>query len=136
MTLTRSPWFLAAPLALLATGLASLVYFIDPRVPGNYPPCPFLFFSGCYCPGCGTLRALHSLIRGDLSGALGYNPLMVLALPVCAAIGAGGLTRAVNRPLSSSFLGSPHFAWGALAVIVLFWVARNIPIHPLTILAP
>ena len=72
---TSSYRLLWPALALLAAVGMGLVYFVDPRPAGNYPPCLFLYFTGCYCPGCGTLRALHRLLHGDLLGALGYNPL-------------------------------------------------------------
>ena len=39
---------------------------VDPNQPGHYPTDPFLAITGLYCPGCGTLRALHALARGDL----------------------------------------------------------------------
>ena len=120
---------------LAATG-AGLVYLVDPRLPGNYPPCLFLAFTGCYCPGCGTLRALHRLLHGDLVGALGYNPLAILMLPFLIIVGGDALARACGRPLLPLFNVPPRMAWGLLAGILLFWTLRNIQVYPLTALAP
>ena len=131
---SRALWLALAMLA--AAGGTCLVYFVDPRVPGNYPPCLFLFFTGCYCPGCGTLRALHRLLHGDLPGALGYNPLSILLLPFLAATAIVGLARTFGRPLLQTFSFPPRLAWGLLAVVVLFWTLRNVPAYPLTVLAP
>lgn len=42
--------------------------------------CPFALCTGTACPGCGMTRAASTLIRGDLSGALTYHPLIPLIL--------------------------------------------------------
>ena len=33
------------------------------------------------CPGCGSQRAIHSLLNLDIKSAFGYNPLLVCTLP-------------------------------------------------------
>lgn len=43
--------------------------------------CPIHYFTGIPCPGCGMTRAILSLLRLDLGGALYYHPLVFL-LPV------------------------------------------------------
>ena len=124
-------------LTLLAAAAAGSLYFVDPRVAGNYPACPFLLLTGCYCPGCGTLRALHRLLHGDVGSALGYNPLAVLMLPFLSVAGIDGVARAFGKVLLPDFNTLPHqLAWGLLAGIILFWALRNIPVYPFTILAP
>ncbi len=128
-----SPWMAWPTMALLAAIGTSVVYFVDPSIAGRYPPCPFLFFTSCYCPGCGTLRALHRLLHGDIRSALGYNPLFVLTLPSAAV---AGMDQAFARKPVRRFGVDHRLAWGLLAVIVLFWALRNIPVYPLTILAP
>ena len=52
---------------------------MDPNAPGHYPPCPFLAVTGLWCPGCGSLRALHALLHLDVGTALARNPFAVLA---------------------------------------------------------
>ncbi len=123
-------------LAALAAASAVLLYLVDPRVPGAYPPCLFLYFTGCYCPGCGTLRALHRLLHGDILGALDYNPLTVLTLPLLVIAGISGLPQALGHPSPRYFAVPPLLAWALLATVLLFWILRNLPIKPLTMLAP
>ena len=130
---TFAAWL--APAVLAGCGLA-LVYAVDPRTPGNYPPCLFLFVTGCYCPGCGTLRALHSLLHGDLSGALGYNALTIALLPFLGAAYCHGLAHAVGRRPIPALRVSHHAAWATLAVVLAFWAMRNVPVSPLSALAP
>jgi Protein of unknown function (DUF2752) len=77
---------LAGPgaVAAVAAGGLALVHAVDPYRPGSYPVCPSLALTGLYCPGCGTLRMLHSLTDGDLAGALDMNPMALLLVPVLA----------------------------------------------------
>ena len=129
----RAAWL--SLVVLTAAGL-SAVYLVDPRVAGNYPPCPFLYLTGCYCPGCGTLRALHVLLRGDVTGAIGYNILTVVSLPFIAYSSATGAMRAFGLRAPRPVFVHPRWIWALLAGVVAFWLLRNVPVTPLTVLAP
>ncbi len=121
-----------------AVGIFGLVviYAIDPRNPGSYPLCPFLGLTGYHCPGCGTLRALHQLCHGQLVSAVGYNPLTIASLPFIAYSYVYGLTKAFRfSPIPTIFI--PHrWIWALFVGVVSFWIRRNIPVEPLTALAP
>ena len=123
-------------LALLAVAGAAVLYTFDPRNTGLYPACPFLSLTGCYCPGCGTLRSLHVLLRGDVASAIGYNVLTVLSLPVIAYSFGTGAMRAFGLKAPRPVFVSPVWIWALLAAVVAFWVLRNVPVAPLTVLAP
>jgi hypothetical protein len=115
--------------ALAAAGalaVTTLVAVVDPNQPGHYPTCPFLAVTGLYCPGCGSLRALHDLAHGDLAGAVARNPLMVLA--------AGGLlvafvlwARRLWRGEPRTWAAHPAILYLLLALVLAFWVLRNVP---------
>jgi hypothetical protein len=128
----------AAFVGLAILGLAGIafLYAFDPRNPGVIPACPFLSLTGCFCPGCGTLRALHTLLRGDVAGAIGYNVLTVLSLPFIAYSYGTGAMRAFGLKAPHLVLVHPRLIWALLAAIVAFWVLRNVPVAPLTMLAP
>ena len=131
-----SPRIAYAGLALLGAAGLALLYFVDPRNPGVFPACPFLGLTGCYCPGCGTLRALHVLLRGDIAGAMGYNAVTVLSLPFIAySLGAGAM-RAFGLQAPRPMFVHPRWIWALLAAVVAFWVLRNLPLTPLAMLAP
>ncbi|MGA8200207.1 MAG: DUF2752 domain-containing protein, partial [Candidatus Sulfotelmatobacter sp.] len=66
--------------AVAAAATVTLDFF-DPATSGLFPPCPLHYLTGWYCPGCGSLRALHQLLHGNLSAAWALNPLTVLLLP-------------------------------------------------------
>jgi len=127
-------WALFGLLATVAVGAAVLWQF-DPNVAGNpLPPCPSLWLTGLFCPGCGTTRALHALLHGDLPGALAMNPLMVLSLPAVAVLLAQALD-VLPKPLEplARRLANAR-AWAV--VVIVYAVLRNLPWPPFSWLAP
>ena len=123
-------------LALAALPCLALVYARNPEEPGFFPPCLFYTLTGLYCPGCGILRGLHQLLHGNLVGALGYNPLAMLALPVVGyAFLWALLSTTWGKRLPTAYV-HPALIWSLLVSVVAFWVLRNLPIYPFTVLAP
>jgi hypothetical protein len=113
-----------------------MLHFFDPASSGLFPPCPLRYLTGWYCPGCGSLRALHQLLHGNLRAAWTLNPLTVLLLPFLVYGMASYVFYEVRRQhLPRLFLPA---IWIRLlcAIIVLFGIARNIPLHPFDLLAP
>lgn len=100
---------------------------LDPNRPGHYPTCPFLFLTGLWCPGCGSLRVVHDLAHLDLLGALDRNPLTVLLMPVVAYAWVGWLLRLTGRTVPRVGRAPAAVVWGFLALVLTFWVLRNMP---------
>ncbi|CAN5134135.1 DUF2752 domain-containing protein [soil metagenome] len=127
---------ISASILVLAVGALGFLYLVNPASSSLIPPCPFRAITGCYCPGCGSVRALHQLARGHLVAALGLNPLMVLSLPFVAYHGVSQAKFAVTGlPLRRFFVGS-RWIWGLLCLILVYGVLRNIPLYPFDLLAP
>ncbi|MCO5999643.1 DUF2752 domain-containing protein [Actinoallomurus rhizosphaericola] len=123
----RARW---TPYAVLAAvlGAACYVSAVDPNHPGHYPTCPFLALTGYYCPGCGSLRMIHAIGHGHLAEAFGRNPLAFATLPFLAYLWVRWVWAArKGRPVRSRIL-QPAVIVGFTAVILLFWVVRNLPI--------
>lgn len=103
---------------------------------GLYPPCLFHKLTGLHCAGCGSTRAMHNLLRGNLAEALGHNPLLVLVLPALAY----GLVLEVLQMAGVRALPRPdlpaRWVWGLVALIIIYWIVRNIPFYPFDYLAP
>ena len=118
----------AGPVAVAAVAAAGLGYLLvaDPNEPGHYPTCPFLALTGLYCPGCGSLRALHALALGDPVQALDRNPLTMLAVPYVAGAWLLWLMRTLDRPVRLPAL-RPGLIWALLGAVVAFWILRNLP---------
>ncbi|HKS36688.1 MAG TPA: DUF2752 domain-containing protein [Verrucomicrobiae bacterium] len=121
-------------LAVLGAGVA-ILFALDPARHGFYPRCVFHSVTGLHCPGCGALRGAHLLLHGHLTEALRMNALVFLFLPV-ASIFLFLKRRAAAGTDVSRFVVKPAWLWSALAVAFLFWILRNLPFYPFTLLAP
>ena len=139
---TRRPgpaavWGLKLGCILGAIGAAlSGLFVFDPAIWNFYLPCPFHELTGFHCPGCGSLRAIHQLLHGNLTAALGLNPFMVLSLPFLGYwLISRGVLAVRGRPLVN-FIVPSFWIWMLLVSILLFWILRNIPRYPFTLLAP
>jgi hypothetical protein len=116
------------PLGVAVAALAGISYVaaVDPNTVGHYPTCPFLAITGWYCPGCGSLRAVHALAHGDLMTALARNPFAVVAFGYFVVAWVLWLERtATGRPVRR--LAPPWVLYSVLGAIVAFWVLRNQP---------
>ncbi|MFW6108778.1 MAG: DUF2752 domain-containing protein [bacterium] len=124
----------AVAAAVLAGGV--VLYRFPPSQTPFYPPCLFHALTGLHCPGCGTARALHALLHGRVGAALGHNAFTVLSLPFLAwAAVSMARQAAVGRPLPCPRLSAAS-TWALFAAIVAFWVLRNVPLWPCSLLAP
>ena len=78
---------------------AAVLFLFDPASTAFYPPCLFKTIFGMPCPGCGSLRAAHHLLHGDLKEAWALNKPILIALPL--AFAAAGLSLFLRRSSSS-----------------------------------
>lgn len=96
----------------------------DPSVHA-YPRCLFLTLTGWECPGCGSQRAIHALLHGQIASAWGYNPLLLMEIPIFAAYAVTGL--APDRwPRLHRFITSRGFILSLLTVIIIWTILRNL----------
>ncbi len=121
-----------------AVSVAALLYFfIDARHSHFFPACPFFMLTGLYCPGCGSQRAISSLLHGHLLEAVNYNAILVVSLPLIlysAFVTVANVFR--TKPVVQTLFYSPLFVRLFLVAVVLFGVLRNIHLYPFTVLAP
>lgn len=103
--------------AVVSAGIAVLafLYFFNPQEIPSFPRCPFLALTGLKCPGCGTLRGIHSLLHLRFADAWAYNPLMVVSIPFLAAF------LAFPRLCTNVTVGRT-----VLLVVLAWWLLRNI----------
>ena len=112
-------------LLIAALLLCVLLYLFPPGEYQVWPPCVFHELTGIYCPGCGNTRALALLMHGDLAGSLAKNILLIPAL-ICLLALAIRPRLAMNRVFSVSIA----------VVVIAFFVLRNLPWYPFSLLAP
>ena len=133
-TLAR-PRLLLLAAAVAGVALAAWFVLVGSRPPTWLPRCPFHVVTGLYCPGCGSTRALHALAYGELAAAFRFNPLVVVTVPLLAAWALARVTKTF-RGDTTPVRQPRHAATVALAVLVLFFVLRNLPWWPFVLLAP
>ena len=110
-------------LVLLAFGF---IYFaMDPSSSSLFPQCVFLSLSGYKCPGCGSQRAIHALLHGHVVEAFKFNALLLISIPWLAFC-LFAETQRVRNPRLYVRLNPPLLMWLFLALVVIWWVLRNI----------
>ena len=128
-------------LIAIGVGLAAIIgaltlYFGDPAISPLFPPCPFYWLTGLWCPGCGSARGAHALLHGDIVGALDLNPLMVISLPFLGYAAVSRLLSIFREKTLARIFIAPFWGWFVVSVVIIYWVVRNIPLYPFTVLAP
>ncbi len=117
---------LPALTGIAALGAVTMVALVDPNHPGHYPLCPSLQLFGVYCPGCGSMRAVHDLAHLDFAGAWGMNPLVFFAIPYLVWQWVRWVFSSVGRPLHRT-LAPAWVLWLLFAGLIAFGVLRNVP---------
>ncbi|MDR1492787.1 MAG: DUF2752 domain-containing protein [Planctomycetaceae bacterium] len=125
---------------LLAGGIAIVLLFcgvLAYRHPSDYgfPACPFHTVTGLYCPGCGSLRATHFLLNGCFLHSIRCNPLVSLMSPLIIFSATRWFCTAFLQ-IRVPFPYQNAIYWTILVVIILFFIARNLPFEFLEILRP
>ncbi|NLB26296.1 MAG: DUF2752 domain-containing protein [Bacteroidales bacterium] len=110
----------------------SLLYFFNPASSGIFPPCPFHTITGLYCPGCGSLRALHNLLHLNLPGVTANN---ILVIPVIILI-FYHIIWSIFKPARTNILYHKYTPLLIFFIIIIFWILRNIPVYPFILLSP
>lgn len=104
---------------IICVGVA--YYFIDPVMHKWVPKCPFMLLTGWKCPGCGSQRAIHALVHGNIIEVFRQNALFIpFALYVLAVI-VSKLKPNVYDKLTGNVA-----VWIWVSITVLFWISRNI----------
>lgn len=97
---------------------------------GWMPRCPFYVLTGLYCPGCGSLRATHYLLHGNLIESMRNHPLFVPML-FFIFLFYGKRLYELYKGQNVTFRGEMLLAKIILIVFVFFFFVRNIPISAL-----
>ncbi len=114
-------------MAIVAAAALIAFYLAAVRATGFMPRCIFKWATGWDCPGCGSQRALHALLHGDITRAVESNLLIPFAVAYLAVLGAAWLLteNPALRRLHSR-LTSPA-ALATVATAIIAWtILRNL----------
>ena len=112
-------------IAITLLVLIIIFFFYDPCNYSIFPKCPFLLLTGLQCPGCGSQRAIHSLLHLEVLKAFHYNALLVFTLPIIVILLLAEYYRC-SRPNLCMMIHNKIYIWWYLAIIILWWITRNI----------
>ncbi|WP_411766867.1 DUF2752 domain-containing protein [Winogradskyella sp. A3E31] len=116
--------------------MLSLYFFINPSSTGFFPKCPFLSITELYCPGCGSQRAIHNLLNGNIITGIRHNYLLVLVFAVLSYQLVLFIANTYYKKSIKNLLHKPLVTKGILILVLAFWILRNLPFTPFTELAP
>jgi len=125
-------------LTAVGVGIAGAFYIrhFNPSTQGFFPLCPFKALTGFACPGCGMTRSFHQLLNGNVTAALDYNVMIAFWLPLFLYLGISLFLFGVRGKGLPQIVPPTALVWVFAVTISLFWVIRNIPVYPFSVLAP
>lgn len=104
-----------------------ILYKYDPAQHLLIPKCPFKFFTGLNCPGCGFQRAVHAILHGEWSEAISYNYYIVVSWPYAFMVCVNQWI--VPNPYSlrfSKFIEHKVLIYAYVVTFFLWFVIRNV----------
>jgi hypothetical protein len=122
-------------IAVIGAG-AFVVGYFNPTTAGFFPVCPLHALTGLNCPGCGLTRGFHALFNGDVLTALHFNAMLPIYAFVLLYLLASMILIVVRGRGLSWLIFPPAALYGFLFVVAAFFILRNLPFYPFTLLAP
>lgn len=89
-------------------------------------PCAMDFFFHLYCPGCGGTRAVKELLQGHLLKSLWYHPLVLYTLFIYGGFMISHTLSILNRGKTKGWRFHSWYLYGALFLMILNFLLKNI----------
>jgi hypothetical protein len=113
-----------------ATIIVGAAFFLfknyHPEESVYFPQCPSKYLMGYDCPGCGSQRAVHSLLNGELGNAFNYNPLLFFLLPFGILVGVFEWIPSLRGHSFRRVINNKYVVLSVFAVIIVFTIWRNL----------
>lgn len=106
-------------------GIILFYYIFNPLQSRFMPQCAFHRLTGLSCPGCGTQRALHALLHGDIAAAFSANAFLIIISPLLMFLLWVELNR-TRRPRIYVKVHNVAFIAVIAAMLIGWGVVRNI----------
>jgi len=126
-------------LGIVVLFLIRYYYLHDPAVSQEgtvFAVCPFHYITGLHCPGCGSQRAIHDLLHLRIFEAIKHNLLILIVTLILLAKGYAIWSKKYATAYYYDLNGKTWFTYALVAIVILFWILRNLPITPFSKLAP
>lgn len=122
MTLSRRNIVIFGVVALL---LVTVYFLLDPMKTPWMPKCMLHVITGLDCPGCGSQRAAHALLHGDVAGAFSANALLVVMIPYILLILYAELFRERHQKLFKAIYSRTAVII-VVSVVMVWGIIRNL----------
>lgn len=126
-------------LTLSITAIGGVFYFyfkFNPTEHSFFLACPLRYTTGLECPGCGSQRAIHQLLHGDIVAAFKLNPFFILSIPlIIYGLGLKVYNYLFDASHRFMLFYDKRFIYGYFGLAILFAIARNINAYPFTLLS-
>lgn len=99
-----------------------MVYSVDPSEAVWLPKCPFHMLTGLECPSCGSTRALHYILHGDIVRGLAFN----LMAPVLWLLAVAIVVVALAFPKRQASVLMRVLVGVYIGVYILWGIGRNV----------
>lgn len=99
-----------------------LVYRYNPIETTWMPKCMWHTLTGYDCPSCGSTRAMHCFLHGDIAGGLRYNWFVLYSWPYFLFVAL----YEILRPRKMRPRWYWHLAYLYIALYLLWWLLRNL----------
>lgn len=124
---SRAPrWTGPVVVGALAVAATAYTAWQDPNADGVFPQCPTRELFGFDCPGCGGLRAVHALTRGDIVASFDHNVLVPILLPLAIVAWGVWLLHSLGRTVPRLPRPSKPVLAGIGVFLLAFTIVRNI----------
>lgn len=90
-----------------------------------FPKCPSYTYLQIYCPGCGNTRSVQHLLKGDIIGAVKYNPIPLFGIIIVFLAYIELLIGVFGRKLKI-IPRSKSFWFTVLSIFIAYFIFRNI----------
>lgn len=115
---------------------AAVLFLFNPEVSSIYPTCPLNKFTGLYCPGCGTQRAAHEILHGNIAQAFSLNALFTLSVPFAIYYCFIEIFNRIAKTNLKNLTFNTRNLLTLLLMALVFMILRNIDHFPFNCLAP
>ena len=120
----------------LITATAVVLFLFNPAVSSFYPTCPLNNYTGIFCPGCGTQRAAHEILNGNIAQAISFNALFTLSIPFAIYYTFIEFFNRIAKTNIKNIQLSNRNLIVLLLIALVFMILRNLNFYPFNWLAP
>ncbi len=124
-TLEEQLYFIGLAFLILGV-IAFLVYRALLCLDIALPKCILWSVLGLYCPGCGGTRAVEALFSGQLLQSLWYHPLVLYTVVLFGGFMLSHTLEKLQLPRVKGWKFHNWYLFGALAVVAVNWIGKNI----------